>query len=77
MRSLAHQPVSLDELADVVNLHKKLLEEKKSSEARFEPLRYGGARAVGEGAGGQHDMYRVPPCNAEVGEGGRTRSCGW
>lgn len=37
--ALSQSPSSLDQLAEVVNLHKKLYEEKKRTEARFEPLR--------------------------------------
>lgn len=29
----------MDQLADVVNLHTRLLDERKKTEARFEPLR--------------------------------------
>ena len=36
---LSIQPSSLDQLADVVNLHKRLVEEKAITMARFEPLR--------------------------------------
>ena len=36
---LSVQPSSLDQLADVVNLHKRLVEEKSNTVARFEPLR--------------------------------------
>lgn len=32
-------PSSLDELAEVVNLHKRLVDERVATEARFEPLR--------------------------------------
>ncbi|KAG1668463.1 hypothetical protein FOA52_005236 [Chlamydomonas sp. UWO 241] len=32
-------PASLDQLAEVVNLHKRLVDERKATEARFEPLR--------------------------------------
>jgi dynein heavy chain len=29
----------MEQLADLVNLHRKLLDERKRTEARFEPLR--------------------------------------
>ena len=37
--SLALQPSNLDQLAEVVNTHKRLVEEKPKCAARFEPLR--------------------------------------
>lgn len=37
--ALSHQPSSLTELGAVVNLHRRLVEEKKKAEARFDPLR--------------------------------------
>ncbi len=37
--SLSHAPSSLDQLADVVNLHKRLVEEKAATVSRFDPLR--------------------------------------
>ena len=36
---LSVQPSSLDQLADVVNLHKRLVEEKGRTFSRFDPLR--------------------------------------
>lgn len=37
--SLSHAPSSLDQLAEIVNLHKRLVEEKSATVARFDPLR--------------------------------------
>jgi hypothetical protein len=37
--SLSVVPVNMEQLADLVNLHRKLLDDRKRTEARFEPLR--------------------------------------
>ncbi len=37
--ALAVVPLSMDQLAELVNLHRRLLDERKKTEARFEPLR--------------------------------------
>lgn len=38
--ALAVVPLNMDQLAEVVNLHRRLADEKKKTEMRFEPLRY-------------------------------------
>jgi hypothetical protein len=38
--ALARQPTNLNQLAESVNLHRKLLDEKKKFAARFDPVRH-------------------------------------
>ncbi len=43
LEALARPPTNLDQLAESVKLHRKLVEERPKMEGKFEPLRWGSA----------------------------------